>query len=77
MPGPVLVSGAVPLTVAEKAVQSVSAVGTPITPAIIKYQQTEANTFQQLGLIPAKLNVAKIFDLKYNGTVAKQAGLKP
>jgi sulfonate transport system substrate-binding protein len=65
----------VPLAVAEKAVQSVSAVGTPLTPAIIKYQQTEANTFQQLGLIPSKLAVSKIFDLKYNAAVSKQAGL--
>ncbi len=65
----------VPLSVAETAVKSVSAVGTPITPSIIKYQQAEANTFQQLGLVPDKLNVAKIFDLKYNAAVAKKAGL--
>jgi sulfonate transport system substrate-binding protein len=67
----------VPLAVAEAAVKSVQAVGTPITPAIIKYQQTEANTFTQLGLIPAKINVSKIFDLPYNQTVSKRAGLKP
>jgi sulfonate transport system substrate-binding protein len=66
----------VPLAVAQQAVKSVSAVGTPITPAIISYQQTEANTFQQLGLVPQKLNVAKIFDLPYNAAVAKKAGLK-
>ncbi len=66
----------VPLSVAQQAVKSVSASGTPVTPAIIKYQQAEANTFQQLGLIPSKLNVAKIFDLRYNAAVAKKAGLK-
>jgi sulfonate transport system substrate-binding protein len=65
----------VPLSVAEAAVKSVSTKGSPITPAIIKYQQTEANTFQQLGLVPNKLNVAKVFDLKYNAAVAKKAGL--
>jgi sulfonate transport system substrate-binding protein len=67
----------VPLSVAQQAVKSVSAVGTPVTPAIIKYQQTEANTFQQLGLIPNKLTVAKVFDLKYNAAVSQRAGLKP
>ena len=66
----------VPLPVAEAAVKSVQEVGTPITPGIIKYQQAEANTFNQLGLIPAKINVAKIFDLPYNKVVAKQAGLQ-
>jgi sulfonate transport system substrate-binding protein len=66
----------VPLSVAQQAVKSVSAAGTPITPAIIKYQQAEANAFHQLGLIPSKLNVAKIFDLRYNAAVAKKAGLK-
>lgn len=65
----------VPLSVAEQAVKSISAVGTPITTAIISYQQTEANTFQQLGLISHGLNVAKIFDLPYNAAIAKKAGL--
>jgi sulfonate transport system substrate-binding protein len=67
----------VPLAVAKAAVASVSAVGTPLTPAIIKYQQTEANTFQQLGLIPSKLNVSKIFDLTLNKAIVKKAGLHP
>ena len=67
----------VPLSVAQQAVKSVSASGTPVTPAIIKYQQTESTTFQQLGLIPNKLDVAKIFDLRFNAAVAKKAGLKP
>jgi len=66
----------VTLPVAEAAVKSVQEVGTPITPAIIKYQQTEANTFTQLGLIPSKVNVAKIFDLPYNKLVVKKAGLQ-
>jgi sulfonate transport system substrate-binding protein len=66
----------VPLSVAEQAVKSVNAVGTPITPAVITYQQTEANTFQKLGLVPQKLNVANVFDLPYNATVVKKAGLK-
>ena len=66
----------VPLAVAEAAVKSVQEVGTPITPAIIRYQQTEANTFNQLGLIPDRINVAKIFDLPYNTVVAKKAGLQ-
>jgi len=65
----------VPLSVAQQAVKSVSAVGTPITPAIISYQQTEANTFQRLGLLPGKLNVTKVFDLPLNAVVAKKAGL--
>ena len=66
----------VPLSVAAAAAKSVTAVGTPVTPAIISYQQTKANTFLQLGLIPKKLNVAKIFDLPYNAKVVKKAGLK-
>jgi sulfonate transport system substrate-binding protein len=67
----------VSLAVATAAAKSVTAVGTPVTPAIIAYHQTEANTFLQLGLIPKKLNVAKIFDLPYNAKVAKASGLKP
>ncbi len=65
----------VPLSVAEAAVKSVQAVGTPISPAIISYQQKEADTFQQLGLIPNKIDVAAIFDLPYNKKVAAEAGL--
>ena len=47
----------VSVAVAEQAVASVQEVGTSITPAIISYQQTEANTFQKLGLISSRLNV--------------------
>ena len=65
----------VTLPVAKAAVASVQAVGTPITPAIISYQQTEANTFQKLGLIPGTLNVKSIFDLPYNKIVAKNSNL--
>jgi sulfonate transport system substrate-binding protein len=65
----------VTLAVAKAAVASVQAVGTPITPAIISYQQTEANTFQKLGLIPGTLNVKNIFDLPYNKIVAKNSDL--
>jgi sulfonate transport system substrate-binding protein len=65
------------LAAAKAAVASIQEVGTPITPAIIRYQQTEANTFLQLGLIPAKLNVAKVFDLPYNKVIATKAGLTP
>ena len=41
----------VPLAVAQQAAASAQSMGTPITPAIISYQQNEANTFQKLGLI--------------------------
>ena len=37
----------VTLAVAKEAVASVQAVGTPITPAIISYQQNEANTLPE------------------------------
>jgi sulfonate transport system substrate-binding protein len=66
----------VPLAVAEQAVASVQAKGTPITPAIISYQQNEANTFQKLGLVSSHLNVKGIFDLPYNKVVAHHAGLQ-
>jgi sulfonate transport system substrate-binding protein len=65
----------VTLSVAEQAVASVQAKGTPITPAIISYQQTEANTFQQLGLVSSHVNVKGIFDLPFNKVVADNAGL--
>ena len=65
----------VTLPVAKAAVASVQAVGTPITPAIISYQQTEANTFKKLGLIPGTLNVKNVFDLPYNKIVAKNSNL--
>lgn len=67
----------VSLSVAEAAVKSVESVGTPITPAIISYQQEEADTFHQLGLIPAKINVVHVFDLPFNKKVAETAGLTP
>ena len=66
----------VPLAVAKQAVASVQATGTPITPAIISYQQTEANTFQKLGLVSSHLNVDGIFDLPFNKVVAHNAGLQ-
>ncbi len=65
----------VSLSVAEAAVKSVESVGTPITAAIISYQQQEADTFHQLGLIPATINVVHIFDLPFNKKVSETAGL--
>ena len=65
------------LAEAEQAVASVQAKGSPITPAIINYQQNEANTFQKLGLVQTHLNVASSFDLPFNKTVARAAGLQP
>lgn len=67
----------VTLAVAKAAVASVQAVGTPITPSIISYQQTEANTFQKLGLVPSTLNVKSIFDLPFNKIVAQNSDLTP
>jgi sulfonate transport system substrate-binding protein len=67
----------VTLAVAEQAVKSVQAVGTPITPALIRYQQNEANTFQKLNLITTHVNVKSIFDLPFNKVVAHDAGLQP
>jgi len=65
----------VPLSVAEQAVATVQAKGTPITPSIISYQQNEANTFQKLGLISSHINVKGVFDLPFNKAVATAAGL--
>ncbi|HEX4246105.1 MAG TPA: ABC transporter substrate-binding protein, partial [Acidimicrobiales bacterium] len=65
----------VTLAVARQAAASAQAVGTPITPAIIKYQQAEAGTFLKLGLIPQKLTVDSIFDLKFNQQISTAAGL--
>jgi sulfonate transport system substrate-binding protein len=65
----------IPVSEALVAVKSVVMKGTPITPAIIKYQQTEANTFLQLGQITQKINVASVFDLPFNKLVVKQSGL--
>ncbi|HXW39434.1 MAG TPA: ABC transporter substrate-binding protein [Acidimicrobiales bacterium] len=61
--------------VAAAAVKSAKVIATPITPAVIKYQQAEANTFQSLGLIPNKLDVASVFDLSLNKKIAALAGL--
>jgi sulfonate transport system substrate-binding protein len=65
----------VSVAVATEAVASSQSKGTPITPALIAYQQSEANTFQRLGLIPSHLNVKSIFDLPFNAAVARAAGL--
>jgi sulfonate transport system substrate-binding protein len=65
----------IPLAEALVAVKSVQMRGTPITPAIVKYQQTEANTFLQLNQISQKVDVSKVFDLPYNKLVVKQSGL--
>jgi hypothetical protein len=67
----------VPLSVAKAAVASVQAVGTPITPAIITYQQQEANTFLKLGLIPKNLKVNSVFDLSFNKQISAASGLTP
>ena len=47
----------VTLAEAKQAAATVVQTATPITPAIINYQQTEANTFLKLGLITKKINV--------------------
>jgi sulfonate transport system substrate-binding protein len=65
----------VTLAVAKAAVASIQVVGTPITPAVISYQQSEADTFQKLGLIPSALDVKSIFDLPFNKVVAKTSHL--
>ena len=65
----------VPLAVAKEAVASAQSRGTPITPALIAYQQSEAHTFQKLGLVPSHLDVKAIFDLPFNAAVARAAGL--
>jgi sulfonate transport system substrate-binding protein len=65
----------VTLAVAKEAVASAQAVGTPITPAIITYQQQEADTFFSLGLIPKKIKVNSVFDLKLNKQISAAAGL--
>jgi sulfonate transport system substrate-binding protein len=64
----------VTLAVAKQAVASSQAVGTPITPSIITYQQQEANAFLKLGLIPKKINVNSIFDLNFNKKISAAAG---
>ncbi len=61
---------------AKQAAATVQEAATPITPAIIGYQQTEANTFLNLGLITQKINVKGIFDLPFNKAINAKAGLK-
>jgi sulfonate transport system substrate-binding protein len=65
----------VTLAEAKEAAATVQEAATPITPAIIQYQQTEANTFLKLGLITQKLNVTGIFDLPLNKSIDAKAGL--
>jgi sulfonate transport system substrate-binding protein len=66
----------VALAVAKQAAASAVSKGTPITAALIGYQQHEADTFQKLGLIPSHLQVQGIFDLAFNRAVAHAAGLQ-
>jgi sulfonate transport system substrate-binding protein len=66
----------VTLAEAKEAAATVQEQATPITPAIIRYQQTEANTFLTLGLITKKLNVNGIFDLPLNKAIDAKAGVK-
>jgi sulfonate transport system substrate-binding protein len=56
----------VPLAVAQRAAASVRFLPVPISQNIIQYQRQEANTFQQLGLVAKKLNVANLFDVQLN-----------
>jgi sulfonate transport system substrate-binding protein len=63
------------VTLAE-AKQAAASVVTPITPAIINYQQAEANTFLKLGLITKKINVKGIFDLPLDEAINAKAGVK-
>jgi sulfonate transport system substrate-binding protein len=65
----------VSLAEAKQAATTVQQVAVPITPAIISYQQAEANTFLKLGLLTQKLNVKSIFDLPFNKAVNTKAGL--
>jgi sulfonate transport system substrate-binding protein len=66
----------VTLAEAKEAAATVQSNATPITPSIIKYQQTEANTILSLGLITQKLNVKSIFDLPLNKSINAAAGIK-
>lgn len=59
----------VPLAVAQRAAASVSILPTAITSSVIAYQQQEANTFHQLGLIPSDLDAAKLFDTQFNSQI--------
>lgn len=66
----------VPLSVAEAAVKSAQTVPIPITSSLIKYQQTEANTFQRLGLISGKLSVGRIFDTSLDKRILAKVKVK-
>jgi sulfonate transport system substrate-binding protein len=66
----------VTLAEAKEAAETVVQTATPITPAIINYQQTEANTFLNLGLITKKINVKGVFDLPLNDAINAKAGVK-
>ncbi|HEY1832455.1 MAG TPA: ABC transporter substrate-binding protein [Acidimicrobiales bacterium] len=65
----------VPLAVAKVAVASDQGVASPITSAVISYEQNEANTFYKLGLITKQVNVKSLFDLPFNKVVTKAAGI--
>jgi len=66
----------VTLAEAKEAAATVVTTATPITPAIINYQQTEANEFLKLGLITKKINVKGIFDLPLDEAINAKAGVK-
>jgi sulfonate transport system substrate-binding protein len=65
----------VTLAEAKEAAASVIEEATPITPAVIKYQQTEADTFLKLGLISKSINVKAIFDLPFNKAIDAEDGI--
>ncbi len=65
----------VTLAEAKQAAETISGIATPITPSVISYQQTEANTFLKLGLITKKLNVKGVFDLPFNKVIDTKAGI--
>ena len=43
----------------------------PIDAAIVARQQEEADLFQQLGLIQARVNAAALFDHRYDQVIAR------
>jgi sulfonate transport system substrate-binding protein len=65
----------VPESVASAAARSGQSVATPITPAIVAYQQAEADTFLRLGQLTSRVDAAKVFDLPFNRAVDARAGL--
>ncbi len=65
----------IPLAAAREAADSAQAVGTQVTPAIISYQQAEADEFLSLGLLTQKLDVRSVFDLPLNRRISAAAGL--